>query len=112
MRLLLDTLAPVSHGTSERHKQLSVLSHRRDSREFQLQIRYRWRYALHGVGPEGAFLYGFSGVRVARFDDVCLAGREEGRLGGSSVARKAPLGGGREGSAPRGPAGRAREGRS
>ena len=41
MRLFLDTLAPVSHGTSEQHQQLLVLSHRRDSREFQLQIRYQ-----------------------------------------------------------------------
>jgi len=41
MRLFLDTLAPVSRGTSEQHQQLLVLSHRRDSPEFQLQIRYR-----------------------------------------------------------------------
>jgi hypothetical protein len=40
MRLFLDTLTPVSHGTSEQ-QQLLVLSHRRDSLGFQLQIRYR-----------------------------------------------------------------------
>jgi hypothetical protein len=42
MQVLLDTMTPVSHGTSEQHRRSYVLSHRRDSREFQLQIRYRW----------------------------------------------------------------------
>ena len=53
MRLFLDTLTPVPLGTSEQHQQLLVLSHRRDSREFQLQIGYRWRYSLHRVGRSG-----------------------------------------------------------
>jgi len=55
MRLFLDTLTPMSHGTSEQHQQPVVLSHRRDSLEFQFQIRYRGRYSLHGVGPESSF---------------------------------------------------------
>ena len=54
MRLFLDTLTPVSHGTSERRQQLWLVSHQRDSLQFQLQIRYRGRYTLHGVGSEWA----------------------------------------------------------
>ncbi len=79
VRLFLDTLTPVSHGTSEQHQQLLVC--RTDATRLGSNCRSGTGEVLTAWNrPRKRELEGSTGVRVAGFDNVSL-----GSGGGTSV---------------------------